>query len=283
MGTSQSSNGSPSGVPMVPPWVPQPDSGQDTTGGETPNENPQQEQDSHQPNPPVDVPVIAPPGRFGPARSKLNKFAREGGSDHYRGGLKHYIKRGYGGSQNAVKRMSGSTSKAGTLYSALLSGSDNPFSGTGEPLDPVLLNGRSAEEVMDAIVEVVSPVDGTLDAEASRASVKEALSEVLDESPNADLLMLTQEQREMAIMHFMAGDIFRRIDLDLGKDIRDNAPNASIGMKRLKEVKDYVKQTIFASFRRLKASGQVVSTSTVKSMVTNTIKDTFEIFEAYGL
>jgi hypothetical protein len=25
MGTSQSSNGSPSGVPMVPPWVPAPD------------------------------------------------------------------------------------------------------------------------------------------------------------------------------------------------------------------------------------------------------------------
>ncbi|HCG6643292.1 hypothetical protein O4N70_21220 [Vibrio parahaemolyticus] len=282
MGTSQSSNGSPSGVPMVPPWVPQLDQDQSTTSEEASPGSSTQEP-TNEPNPPTDIPLIAPHGRFGPARTKLNKFAAEGGNDNLRGGLKHYVKRGYGGSQNAVKRMAGSTSKAGTLYSALLSGADNPFGGTGEALDPVLMSGRSAEEVMDAIVEVVSPVDGTLDAEASRASVKEALSEILDENPDADLLQLTQEQRELAIMHFMAGDVFRRIDLDLGKDIRDNAPNASIGMKRLKEVKDYVKQTIFASFRRLKESGQAASTRTIKSMVTNTIKDTFEIFEAYGL
>lgn len=127
------------------------------------------------------------------------------------------------------------------------------------------------------------PIDGTLDSESSRASIKDALSEVLEEEPQADLTQLTQEQRELAIMHFMAGDVFRRIDLDLGKDIREHAPNASQGMKRLKEVKDYVKQTIFASFRKIKESGQSISSKTITDVAKKTIRDTFEIFEAYGL
>lgn len=273
MGTSQSSNGSPSGVPMVPPWVPDIKPDTDYVGGDEgqlpePQETPTQEQ-------PNDSSVIAPTGRFGPARASLNKFAGEGGTPNRNSGLKHYVKRGYGGSKGAVKRMGGTVSKAGSLYSALLPGDQNPFSSTGGALDPILMTGRSAEEVMDAIVEAVSPIDGTLDSESSRASIKDALSEVLEEEPQADLTQLTQEQRELAIMHFMAGDVFRRIDLDLGKDIREHAPNASQGMKRLKEVKDYVKQTIFASFRKIKESGQSISSKTITDVAKKNDKGYF--------
>ncbi len=258
---------------MVPPWVPD-------VNPET--DDLQLDNDKSPATEPSVPPSLAPQGRFKPARSSLNKYASEGGSSNRDGGLKHYVKRGYGGSKGATKRMGGTVLKAGALYSALLPGNQNPLTETGGPLDPVLISGRSADEIMDAIVEAVSPIDGTLDAESSRASIKDALSEVLDENPQADLMQLSGEQRELAIMHFMAGDVFRRIDLDLGKDIRESAPNASTGMKRLKEVKDYVKQTIFASFRKIKESGQAISSKTINNIAKNTIRDTFEIFEAYG-
>ena len=49
---------------------------------------------------------------------------------------------------------------------------------------------------MDAIVEAVRPADGTQDAEANRAAIKDALSELLTMFPDADLLNLTEDQRE---------------------------------------------------------------------------------------
>src|SRR5205814_448199 len=93
----------------------------------------------------------------------------------------------------------------------------------GSLLDPVLLAGRSAREVMDAIVEAVRPADGTQDAEACRSAIKDALSELLTRFQQADLLVLTPEQRAFVIERFVAIDVYRRFVLDVGKAIQDKA------------------------------------------------------------
>lgn len=80
-----------------------------------------------------------------------------------------------------------------------------------------MLAGRSAKEVIDAVVEAVRPADGTQDAEASRAAINDALSELLTIFPDADLLNLNDEQRQLAIQRFVAIDVYRRFALDLGK------------------------------------------------------------------
>lgn len=285
MGTSQSSSGSPPGVPMVPPWVPDiplppapadsapPDAAPEAGDATPPTPTPAE---SRQPIP------IAPARRFLGANRNLGDYARSGDGASMRRGLGQYVKKGYGGSATATRRMGGTAQTAQALYSALSGGQGGPAAATGSPLDPALTAGKSADEVMDAVVEAVRPVDGTQDAEASRTSIKDALSDVLNQFPDADLLNLQPEQRELAVERFVAGDVFRRIDLDIGRTIREKAPNAATGLGRLKEVREYVRETVSASFRKLRETGQHIGAGRITQIVQIAIRETFQVFEGYA-
>ena len=293
MGTSQSSSGSPSGVPMVPPWVPDipspgpaladagadegspPDGTPDLNTPPRPASAPAPGMESQQPIP------IAPARRFLGANRNIGDYSRSGDRSAMHRGLGHYVKKGYGGSATATRRMGGTTQTAQALYSALSGGKNSPYATPGSPLDPALTAGRSADEVMDAVVEAVRPVDGTQDAEASRTSIKDALAEVLNQFPDADLLNLQQEQRDLAIERFVAADVFRRIDLDIGRAIREKAPNAASGLGRLKEVREYVRETVSASFRKLHEAGQALAVGRITQIVQMAIRETFQVFEGF--
>jgi hypothetical protein len=284
MGTSQSSSGSPSGVPMVPPWVPDLPLPAPPAEGEPPDAAPEQSEPvdpAPRTEPRQPIPV-APARRFLGANRNLGDYARSGDGASMRRGVGQYVKKGYGGSVTATRRMGGTAQAAQALYSALSSGPENPYTAPGSPLDPALTAGRSADDVMDAVVEAVRPVDGTQDAEASRTSIKDALSDVLKQFPDADLRDLKQEQRDLAIERFVAGDVFRRIDLDLGKTIREKSPNAATGLGRLKEIREYVRETVAASFRKLREVGQVLVAGKITRIVQNALRETFQVFEGYA-
>ena len=280
MGTSQSSKGSPSGVPMVPPWVPDIPLPAAPLGGWIPEPVPTDGDDQGMPpntEPKRPIPV-APARRFGDTRRSLGEYAHSGDRNSMRRGVGRYIRGGYGGSSTATRRFGGTAQTAGALFSAL----SGEYATPGNQLDPVLMAGRSADDVMDAVVEAVRPVDGTQDTEASRAAIKDALSEVLTKFPDADLLNLEDQQREFAIERYIAADVFRRFDLDVGKKIRDMAPSATAGLSRLKEVRDYVKETVAASFRILRDAGQRMAAGRITQMVQNALRETFKVFEGYA-
>ena len=292
MGTSQSSNGSPSGTPMVPPWTPDVPSSQGSDAdvdGDASDDSP----NTGRP-PPTDGnedsldqggnkgSPIAPPSRFGGARRNMGGYARTGDSSSMKKGLGQYIRKGYGGSATATRRLASTAITAQSLFSALSTGDNNNYSSEGGALDPSALSGKTAYEVMDIIVEAVAPVDGTQDTEASRESIKDALADLLNAHPDANLNDLSAEQKELAIERFVSGDVFRRIDLDLGKCIREKAPNTSSALGRLKEIKDYVRETVSSAFRSLKEIGHVITNNTVVGIVQNSIKETCEVFEGYA-
>ncbi|MBW4054516.1 MAG: hypothetical protein HIU83_03765 [Proteobacteria bacterium] len=283
MGTSQSSNGSPSGVPMVPPWVPDiplPGMPAEENPDNAPREGDNQERPSGtEPRQPIPV---APAGRFGNSRRSLREFSNSGGNDSMRRGVGRYIRGGYGGSATATRRFSGTAQTASALNSALSGGASSQFTAAGGQLDPVLMSGRSADEVMDAVVEAIRPVDGTQDTEASRAAIKDALSEVLTKYPDADLLNLEDQQRELAIECYVAADVFRRFQLDVGKKIIEAAPSATTGLARLKEVREYIKETVAASFRKLQDGGQRLVKGRITQIVQNGLRETFQVFEGYA-
>lgn len=284
MGTSQSSNGSPSGVPMVPPWVPDIPLPAAPPAGAPPNDVPVAGADHGTPprtEPRQPIPV-APARRFGSARRSLGDYAHSGDRESMRRGVGRYVRRGYGGSTTATRRFGGTAQTANALYSALSGGAANPYAAPGSLLDPVLLAGRSADAVMDAVVEVVRPVDGTQDTEASRTAIKEALSDLLTRFPDADLLDLQEQHREFAIERYVAADVFHRFDLDLGKTIRDKAPNATTGLGRLKEIREYIRETVAASFRQLRDSGQRMAAGRITQIVQNALRETFKVFEGYA-
>jgi hypothetical protein len=263
---------------MVPPWVP------DVTEpeGETAPPSPE---GANQPVQPLANPAstnIAPPGRFMGANRNIGGFARSGDRSDMRRALGHYVRKGYGGHSTTTQRMGSTIHTADALYTALGAGDTNPYTQPGAALDPALIAGKSSDEIMDALVEVVCPVNGTQDIEASRNSIKDALSELLQAYPDADLLNLEPEQRNIAIERFVALDVFRRIDLDIGKTVREKAPNAIIGLERLKDIRDYVRETVSDAFRNLRNAGLMLSANRIMAIVKSALSETFSVFEGYA-
>lgn len=290
MGTSASSNGPGSGVPMIPPWVPPlplpvpPIAPVDEQGSEPADADAQNGPTAPNPQQPAQVEPspIAPAGRFLGARLNFGRFSSGGGNRHdMRRGMRDYVRKGYGGRANAVRRFGGTASTASNLYGALSSIAGRQPVAPGSALDPALLAGRSAREVMDAVVEAVRPWDGTQDAEASRTAIKDALSELLTMFPDADLLNLTEEQRTTAVERFVAIDVYQRTVLDIGKAIQTKAPTATVGLARLKEVKEYIKQTVAAAFRKLHGNGHRLTAGRVNQVVRAALEEAFQVFEEY--
>jgi len=280
MGTSSSSNGSPSGRPIVPPWTPPPLPplpGNGDRGNEEDGEG--DGQDGHPQSPaPLAPSPIAPAGRFQQARLNLGQFANNGSRNSMRRAVGHYVHKGLQGSGNAVRRFGGTTRAAGSFYNALstlASGRAEP----GSPLDRRLLTGKTAQEVMAAIIEAARPIDGTQDTEATRDAMQRALAAMLEEFPDADLLDLTEEQRLFAIERYLALDVFNRACLDLGKAIFRNAPSVASALSRMGELRDYIREAISAQFRRLRAAGVTLSARRVSELASNALREAFQVFE----
>ena len=275
MGTSQSSDGPRQpGIPILPPWVENP-----------PPNGPPRDAPPADGQPPPQLPPgpspVAPMRRWVNTRSSLGDFARTGNSDAMRRALRNYVRNGYGGSSTATRRMSGTATTAGSLAMALNSLSGTPGSAQFGDLDRTSLASRSVDEVMDAVVEAVRPIDGTQDSEASRAAIRDALSELLGRFPDADFLDLSADERNFAIERFTSNDVFRRFDLDTGKVVQDAAPTISMGLARLKEIKEYIRESVSASFRKLRQSGSSLTSGRVSQVVREALRETFDVFEAY--
>ena len=277
-------------MPLVPPWVPELPLMPDGIDG-----NKQNEQDGEGGNDqgqaavPVAVPlpsappITALPGRFKPARTSLGRFARSGSANDMRRGLGHYVRKGLGGGSSATRRFGGSTRTAGALYGAFSAVAAGRPLAPGSPLDPALLAGRSADEIMDAVVEAVRPTDGTQDTEASRNAIRRALSELLERFPDADLLNLSEDEKLFVIERYLALDVYHRLRLDVGKAVQEKAPSAVTALSRMKEILDYVRETIAARFRALLKAGESLSASRIAHMGARALRDSFEVFEEYVL
>lgn len=284
MGTSKSSPGSPGGVPMVPPWAPPP-----------PKENPEkpEQQDAGEPKD-LDTPrppqmpknpipsPIAPLRRFSGAKRSLGEYAKSGSSADMRRGIGKYVKSGLGGKDTATKRFSGTAITAGALNAALLGLKGEYSVPESDSLYPATMKGQSVRKIINTIIETIRPVDGTQDTEASRFSINDALSELLEKYPDADLQNLTDIQREFAIESFVIGDIVRRIELDIGGAIREKAPNVATAMSRLKDVRDFIKSAVTAAFQKLKDAKTENRKSQVAKLVNKVLKDTMYVFEEYA-
>lgn len=282
MGTSQSSGGPGGGVSMVPPWTPAPPTGEASDNGLKDGEAPADDGAALPQVLPKASAPLAPPARFLGVRRALGDFAQSGDGRDMRRSIGHYVRTGYGGSATATRRFGGTAATAGALGGALARVAGGQPVEPGSPLDPTLLAGRNVQEVMDAVVEAVRPVDGTQDAEAERAAIRDALTELLTRFPDADLLNLDPEQRTFAIERFTAFDVFRRFELDVGKTIVEKAPSAVTALSRLKEVRDYVKQSVAAAFRKLRDAGRSLTGDRISQVVRDALRETFDVFEGYA-
>ena len=255
---------------MVPPWA-------DDLSPEPGDRNePPSDEDGNPAEPPA-VPV-ASPARFRDARRNLGSFTRTGDRRGLRRSLGYYVTHGYGGAGTLTRRLSGTASTAGCLGGVLLSG----LRPDGTALRNLALSAATdVNVVMDAIVETVRPTDGTQDAEASRKAIRDALSDLLDRFPDADLLALDDSQRSFVIERYVALDVYNRFCLDMLKTIMAKAPDQTTALARLKQVRSFITETVAASFRTVRDRGVPTTTSNIVNLTKQALAETFSVFEEY--
>lgn len=269
MGTSQSSSGPGGGVPLVPPWAD--DIGAPAADGSD------EGQESTEPDGQKPVP-LAPRARFGDTRRALGEFASSGDTRRLRRALAHYVGTGYGGTSTMARRMGGTARAAGRLNDVLQSGR----APDGADLrDAILASGSDVNVVLDAIVDVASPADGTQDAESSRRAMREALSDLLTWAPDVDFLALTDAQRFFVIERYTALDVYGRFCLDLQRTIMDKSPDPATGLRRLKQVQEFIAEHVAAAFRAIRERGTTATTSNVTQLTRDALRATFSVFEEY--
>lgn len=267
MGTSQSSKGPGPGVPLVPPWAD--DIDPPVVPDEPSSEN---EKDAGELEP------LAPRARFRDARRGLGRFVGSGDNRYLRRTLGHYVRTGYGGSGTMSRRLGSTAATASRLNSVLRSG----IAPDGNALrDAVLASGNDVNVVLDAIVEVASPVDGTQDREMSRHAVRDALTDLLVRFPNADLLLLTDMQREFVIERYVALDVYGRFCLDLKNTVLDKAHDPATALRRLRQIREFISQQVAASFRAVRERRDAVTTANVSHLTAQALRDTLNVFEEY--
>jgi len=301
MGTSASSRGPGGNVPLIPPWVPQvtplpaapvptpaapregaPSEIPSTPASPSPGTTPASDEypptgQSVAPTPP---PVLAPPRRFKAARTSLGRFARSGDQRQLASGLRHYSRTGLGGARRAAQRMGGTSKTAGVLYVALHALGMQAVDGdTG--LDPASLRGLPPGQIRDRIIDAVRPLDGTQDAEASRCSINDAIKDVLNQHADADLLTLSPEQIELIMERYIAYDLCRRVELDIGNAVSKAAASVAEGVRRMQEVKSYIQEKVSACFRAMRARRQRLTRVVAASFAARVIEDTFVVFEEF--
>lgn len=302
MGTSGFSHGPGPGVPLVPRWVPdlppdapptlEPSLPPDTPPDIPPSQNPAAQNvivppaieiplPPSQVNPQITQVDLAPQRRFRDARLSLGRFAETGSTDDLRRGLGRYVRHGLGGSTTGVRRMGSTARIAGTLYDSLSALQSGQATAAQLGIDPAILVGRPAKEVMDMIVEAIRPIDGTQDAEANRQAIAYATSDLLIEFPNVDMITLTVEQIEILIERYVAHDLCLRVELDVGSQIEKNAPDLSTAVTRLEDMKEFIVAEVRTTFQAQRNRGERLQRGRVGMFVTSILREILRIFEEY--
>lgn len=287
MGTQRSSKGPGGGVPLVPSWVvpvevaPEeqqapPDEAQPE---EAPEKEPQQEKKPKAA--PFEAPALAPKKRFQGASTNLGKFAQNGKQSSLARGLGGYVRSGYGGAATGAKRMAGTARTAGRLYGGLIGFQNGENRPQEFGLDRAALSGKPAREVGDKIIDAICPVDGSQDAEAQRNALTRAISDLAEQYPNLDLTALSPEQIERLLEIFVGYDIYHRIELDVGKAIFAKAVNYATALKRIEDMRQYIREKVSAAFRALIKKGEKLTRATGTGLMSRVIRDTLGVFEDY--
>ena len=99
-----------------------------------------------------------------------------------------------GGAQNVARRMRTSTKTASSFFNTFRSLRDDTNFSLGKEISELKNRGADASEIIDAIVGHVCPKGGSVDEVSCRDSGSSALSEFMDQNPDADFGNLSDDQ-----------------------------------------------------------------------------------------
>ena len=277
MGTSTSSTGPASGISMDPPWLD--DINSDTSVPTDSDSSSEQENETPTEQPSTQAPVVlAPRARFGTARKNLAEFARSGSQDSFKKAVGHYSKKGMGGASNVAKRMRASTSSVSGLVSFLRDVKNNILPDIKDWAQNLMSKSPSANEVIDAIIDRVTNEGGIIDEESIKDSMAHAMSDLLEQNPDIELLNLGDGESWDLIEGFLAYEASNRLQLDIGQ-LLERALTPIEMVQRVDEMRDYLKSEISAQLQQYKSSDKHPDISKLNAVIHLALESTFIVFE----
>lgn len=275
MGTSTSSSGPASGISMDPPWLDDINSSSilpsDSNSGEESN-LPIEQSISQQPT------LVAPPARFGTARKNLGEFARTGNQDSFKKAVGQYSKKGMGGATNVAKRMRASTSSVSGLVAFLRDVKSNTLPDIQDWAKNLMSKSPTAHEVIDAIIDRVTNEGGIIDEESIKDSMANAMSDLIEQNPNLDLLNLGDDESWDLIENFLSYEASNRLQLDIGQLLERTLSPMEL-VQRTDEMREYLKSEITAQLQPYKSSDNHPDIGKLNAVIHQALESTFFVFE----
>lgn len=276
MGTSTSSSGPASGISMDPPWL---DDINSDTNTSIDSDSSSDEEPSNVEQPVTQEPIlVAPPARFGTARQSLGEFARSGSQDSFKKAVGHYSKKGMGGASNVAKRMRASTSSVSGLVSFLRDVKSNTFPDIQNWASELMSKSPTANEVIDAIIDRVTTEGGIIDEESIKDSMANAMSDLLEQNPNLDLLNLGDDESWDLIENFLSYEASNRLQLDIGQLLERTLSPIEM-VERTDEMREYLKAEISAQLEQYKPSDKHPNIGKLNAVIHQALESTFLVFE----
>lgn len=266
MGTSASSNGPGAGVSLDPAWI---------DDIELPGDNKSNSENSSD-NDGIS-PIIAPRARFSSARRNLNDYVRSGSTDSLRKSLGHYSRTGMGGSSNIANRMRASSRVAAGFVSAFRALRDDPDCNLGKTIAELKATGANAREIIKAIVNTVCPDGGSIDEQLSKNSGTMALSEFMENHPDADISNLSDDQIWSLTGEYIGNEAFGRIQMDIGQSFERSDVSIIERVQRTNEMREYIKAEIYTQLNLVRQSSD--QQTNVEQMIKSAIENTFSVYE----
>ncbi|WP_241133626.1 Qat anti-phage system associated protein QatB [Achromobacter insuavis] len=233
-----------------------------------------------EPVPPEGASGTAQPARYAEARRELRKFIKNGNTDNLRDAIGHYTRKGSGGAAAASTRMRASTRAGAELYSFLNAVSQGASAEARQWVQDLQRGNPTADDVVDAIVRELSPPGGSADEEALRDSMASALTELVIENPGIDLMHLQTSDIWELMKSYLASEVAHRLCFDLGPLLESAKVDPVTAVQRERDMRIFIKEEIGAHLDLLRDSKPSPSRSDLDAIFQETLKMTFELFEA---
>lgn len=242
MGTSTSCSGGRAGSPFDPEWLSPDGAAPSSTGAGSESSSDQGGAEGATAGEALAPPenVIAPGRRFGPARSQMGSYLRNGSRDDLRGATRSMVSKGMGGASRAASTMRGTARGAGALGQFLMAARD----GTDQRVTDWVARCRSANlSASDLALEVLKEVfsgTGSIDEDSLRDAGAEALAKLYENHPDIDILAPTDEQIAEVMGLTIAIQICQRIDMQLGQTYEKLVHDPALIQERRADIREWV-------------------------------------------
>ena len=147
----------------------------------------------------------------------------------------------------------------------------------GREISELKNRGADASEIIDAIVSHVCPKGGSVDEVSCRDSGASALSEFMDQNPDADFNNLSDDQIWSLTAIYLGNETFNRIQMDMGQAFEKQEVPYVDRMIRLNDMREYIQSEIATQMDALRKNAE--QNVDMNRFFQDTIKNTFEVFE----